>query len=118
MAERESTTVRKALIERLIKPGNNINWPQEMKATKTLFSKKANLEFWKTFNLPYKLNSLMFLLSARGQQEIEKAYREFVFQIPDKKTVEEQDTKVGEDIPVTFAPKTFKDFLKNVKSVR
>ncbi len=103
--------VKKNLIKKLLKPDQPINWPRELKVANTLIQKKPDIQFWENFNLPFKLNSLSFLLTDRGKEFLFKAKVEKhdlpLFQ---PTQTELSSEKIGEDV-ICHKPKSIKDFL-------
>lgn len=105
------SSTKRNLIKKLLKPDQPINWPRELKVANTLIQKKPDVQFWENFDLPFKLNSLSFLLSDRGkeyllQKRVEK------HDLPSFKPtqIELSSEKIGEDV-ICNKPKSIKDFL-------
>ena len=77
-------------------------WPREMKLMNSLWARYPDEEFWLNLTLPWTLNSLAFLKSGRGSQELERKYNEYTYTPPDlEKPTELGDKKVGKDKKIT-----------------
>lgn len=102
---------KKKLVFKFLKNPQEANWANEIKAATLLLKNNPNLEFWEKFTLPFKLNSLFFLVSQKGKEFIFEAQKNKnqikTFQ---KKSVKLESDKLGDDI-VTSKPKSVKDFL-------
>ncbi len=92
---------------------NPLFWSREYKMYNQLLAKYGE-EFLTYFSLEYKLNSLAFLRSQRGKEELLKQYNSFAFEKKNtlKKEPEVFDKKLGEDKIVHTSPKTIFDFIK------
>lgn len=103
--------LKRKLILKLLKNTEDINWANEIKAATILLKNDPDIEFWHRFILPFKLNSLYFLLSEKGKSFIyaakqkKKEIKTFA-----KEEVSLEEKKIGEDI-VVHKPKSIKDFL-------
>lgn len=81
VASEAAEQLRYSIIDSLIKPekvkANTRTprfWAQESKMALSLIKKYPESSFWRYFDLPYKLNSLAFLMSERGKQELDRQY--------------------------------------------
>lgn len=102
---------KKKLILKLLKNTENVNWSGEIKAANVLFKQNPNPEFWDKFTLPFKLNSLYFLLSTKGKEFIFDAKKEKKEITTFEKTdITLSETIVGDNI-ISTKPKSIKDFL-------
>lgn len=102
---------KRKLIFKLLKNTKDINWANEMKAANTLFKQNPSCEFWSKFTLPFKLNSLFFLLSAKGKEFIYNAKKEKKeITTFEKADISLSETIVGDNI-ISTKPKSIKDFL-------
>lgn len=107
----EFINLKRKLILKLLKNTENINWANEIKAASTLLKNYPSPEFWDNFTLPFKLNSLYFLLSEKGRQFIYAAkQKKMEIKTFIKEEISLEERKVGEDI-ITHKPKSIKDFL-------
>ena len=102
-------------IERVVKiPESAIEkrtfWPREIKIANDLFVKYTS-EFWSKVSFDYKMNSIAFLKSERGEKELEKKWAEFNFVPTTSVAITYEDKKVGEDVQVKRIPSLL-DFLK------
>ncbi len=104
-----------AMIERLVdipesKLAQRTFYPRELKIAHELW-KKYTQDFWEKLTLDYKLKSLAFLLCDRGQEDVEKKWREYNF-VPSKtESITYAEEKIGEDVVIRKAPSLL-DFLK------
>lgn len=110
------SNVGKLMIKNLLKPEviKKEIYPRELCIAKKLLSEYPDVEFWKRFNLWFKLNSLAYLIGD-GKKELKRRYAEFNFEIPITKTYNEVNVfaeKNGKDYIEAQKPKTLKDFLK------
>lgn len=87
-------------------------WPREMKIAKELAAKYPDMDFWRNFSMPFKVNSLAWFKTKRGEEMLDKRYKEFHFK-PQKKTSEFEvsDEKVGESTYNGPRKKVLSDFL-------
>jgi hypothetical protein len=83
----------------------------EMMIARKLIAEYPEEDFWKGFDLGFKLNSLAFLQSDKGQAFLNKKYGEFKFEIPVAAQHNIGTEKVGEDIPVVSKPMSIHDFM-------
>ena len=75
---------------------------REMKIMNSLWNKYPTEDFWLKLTLPWTLNSLAFLKSGRGGQELEKKYNEYTYTPPELETPPDLgDKKIGEDKKIT-----------------
>ncbi len=112
---RNTAALEKFLIERHLKYERQFdpkNIGMEMMTARRLISEYPEEDFWKSFDLGFKLNSLSFLQSDKGQAFLNKKYGEFKFEIPVAPTHNIGTEKVGEDIVVVSKPKSLHDFMK------
>lgn len=109
---------RKEFLEKHIKPEqfennakNPLFWAREYKMYNQLLA-KYGVDFLSYFSLPYKLNSLAFLRSQRGKDELLKQYNSFSFEKKNIIPKEEKvfTNKVGEDKIVHRIPNSILDF--------
>ena len=105
---KKTPNINKFVIQTLTKvpsknhPDSRTFWPREMKIMKSLLAKYPNEEFWLNLSFKWPLNSLAFLKSGRGSQELEKKYNEYRYTPPDLETPPDLgDKKVGKDKKIT-----------------
>lgn len=105
-------TQKKRFIEKIIKPDQlPAAWPREMKLLGFILKRFKVLkgdqdltaEFFEKLDLGYQLNSLAFLRSARGKQELFFARERFLLDLETKKEYIVGE-KVGEDLGVKLRP--------------
>lgn len=108
----EETLVRRQVIERLLKEPSK--WEKEIKVMRELYYQYPDIEFWKGFNLGFKLNSFYWFKSDKGKQQLELSYKEFkkVVVIPDKIEYIIDNVKHGEDAVIEKKPKTLSELFK------
>lgn len=112
---RKSTGIEKEMIKNLLKYERQFDIKSvqvEIFMAKQLLVQYPSEEFWKTFTLPFKLNSLAFLKSPRGEEIVKKKYSEFKFEIPEVVQHNMGTEKIGEDMQIVTKPKTIHDFMK------
>ena len=105
---KKKPNIKKFAIQNLTKvpsknhPDSKMFWPREMKLMNSLWARYPDEEFWLNLTLPWTLNSLAFLKSGRGSQELERKYNEYTYTPPDlEKPTELGDKKVGKDKKIT-----------------
>lgn len=116
--------LRRFLVEKFIKISLLKNYDQETKNSvwqnnitiaSRLLKKYNEEEFWKSFNLSFKLNSLAFFLTEKGNEILSKGYSEWKLNLTWKEDEKEnyklECEKQGEDAILDNKPKTLKDFL-------
>jgi hypothetical protein len=114
--ERRSTSIRKALITRLVLPPKEGEksrfWPREMKIAKELMEKYPMEAFWEKFEIPYRVNSLAFFKMEKGSNLLKDKMLEFSFkpkQIQKSETL--FDLKFGESLSISLKPQSLSQFL-------
>lgn len=80
----ETSIIPQDVIEKMVKPQvlkdnekNGKFWGREIKIVRTYFSKFPDMEFWKWFTLPFKLNSMAFLRTGKGKMYFLSALKEW-----------------------------------------
>lgn len=76
-----------------------------------VYKKFPEPEFWQRMVLPFKLNSLKWLLSEDGESFISQYISEFKRPAPIKEVIELSGQKIGEDYEIK-KKKTRKDFIE------
>jgi len=105
MAEK---TEKQLLIEKFCKP-ESINWPREMKILNSLI-KRESIEIMRFLVLGFQLNSLAWLNTKDGKEEIKKAKKLFKA-LEVKPTETFKETESFEYIKTTVPKPTLKDLL-------
>jgi SAM-dependent MidA family methyltransferase len=85
-------------------------WPRELKIINELFD-SFSVEFWSKVSFEYKMASLAFLKSERGEKELEKKWKEFNYIPPSSASITYESEKIGQDAPIVKIPSLL-DFLK------
>lgn len=93
---------RKELIVKTLNK-ETINWPKEMKIADKILKDLTDLEFWKIFNLGYKMDSLAFLLTNAGRLIIDKQYAEY--------KLKNQEPNLPINPTQDLAPRGLKEFI-------
>lgn len=107
----ENLEFKKIMVSKFLKP-ENINWAKEMRIAQTILSKYPDKNIWKNLFLPFKLNSLFFFLTQKGQEFLKPKREKYIPHVSKNETkIGEQ--KLGEDIIIN-KPKTIKDFLNGI----
>lgn len=112
---RKSTGIEQVMIKNLLKYEMQFNkntTSVEMFIARKLLQDYPKEEFWKTFDLGFKLNSLAFLQSDKGQAILNKKYAEFGFELPETPSHNIGEHKVGDDAVVVERPKSIHEFLR------
>ena len=120
----------KEIVLKFVKEGH-IVWSRDMKAAVRLLKKFPDKDFWDWVE-PYPLvPNLHFLQSPDSIEILNDRYRLFLQQKHLKQSKEklkesfdskvatsynQEDTKVGEDIPIVKKPRTLKEFLNYGKA--
>ena len=94
-----------------------INWPREIKIAKKLISHVPEESFWEEFYLGFKVNTLAYLLTGSGKNDLGMAVGAFKLANPVVETYNAENTgesKIGADkiIKQSRRPKTVMDFFK------
>lgn len=111
---RKSTGLEKLLIGNLLKYERQFDIKtkaNELRIALGLIHEYPEEDFWKSFTLGFKLNSLAYLQSVDGKALLKKKYAEFKFEIPEKET-HNMGEKVGDDVEVVSRPLSIHEFLK------
>ena len=107
---RKNTVESKALILKLVPNIKKMEWPREMKLMKDLM-KEFDLEFLKTINLGFKLNSLAYLIGGEGREKLLRIKKNFDYKpVSVRNEFEESPELVT--IEYTSKKKTLRGFLK------
>lgn len=103
--------INKYIVGKFVKP-EKINWAREIKISKKLVKSYPNEEFWRGFELTFKLNSLAWFISGDGEIKIRTDYNLFSLQF-DKNDVKSDlsNEKFGEDKIIEKVPKNTLEFL-------
>lgn len=101
---------RKEFINRII--GGKVNWPLEMKFSKTLFEKYPS-DFLSVVVPPFKLTSLSYFIGEDGDKFLKRKLAEFLFK-PNQEKIQVFDGKIGEDLPI-IRKQTIRQFLNEKK---
>ena len=83
---------------------------REMKIAKKLFTLKSQ-KFWEEAHLPFKLNSLAWLLGKDGKEYIKKEELQQKMPVTQHESHELEKDKIGEDKKISFKPSTLMEFL-------
>tara|TARA_B100002019_G_C21253213_1_gene592364 strand:- start:769 stop:1185 length:417 start_codon:yes stop_codon:yes gene_type:complete len=90
---------------------SGVDWGREVKVARNLFKKYKDLNFWKSFELDFPLNSLNWFETSQGKKCLEE--KNYFFKLNSgtvkKKTTQYQKEKVGEDAEI--APKKITNFI-------
>lgn len=112
---RQTADLEKLLIKNFLKYERQFDQKTsagELFLARKLIQAYPEKEFWEHLDLGFKLNSLAFLQSDRGEQIVKKKYAEFKFELPVNPTHNIGDAKVGDDAVVVTKPKSIHEFLK------
>lgn len=101
---------KQILVEKNVFP-ENLNWPREMKIANKLWNQYPDLHFWNSFVLPFKLDSLAWLLKD-GQPELNRQWNYFKLDKNRKEAKIELLEKPIEEPKIEAKPKTIKDWLR------
>lgn len=85
-------------------------WGQEIKVLGSIYLQYPNEDFWKTLNLGFKLNTFIFFKSDEGKNEIEKKWRQYLF---NKNLDKKPEIPIFDDIKSEpeLKPKTILDWI-------
>jgi hypothetical protein len=99
------------LVWKYCKNPEDVSWPNEVKIASSLFEKYPNFDFWRSFILDFKLNSLAYFLSGPGINLLSIGYRKH--SLPQATEVRHSllEHKIGDDKVIIHRKKTLKDFL-------
>ena len=86
---------------------------REIAIGKKLFVLIEDETFWKESYLPFKLNSLAWLLSADGIEWINSEAVRMKLNLPEPIIYDLEEEKFGKDVSINKPKKTIMDFLKN-----
>lgn len=116
--------LRKYLVDKFLKKHLLINhnkeerdstWANNIMVASRLLKKYPEEEFWYWFNIDFKLNSLAYFLTAKGEERIVKEYNKWKLNLnwkeKEHKSYKLESEKQGEDTILINKPKTLKDFL-------
>lgn len=93
------------LVWKFCKEPAEVNWPKEISVGKKLLSKYSDYGFWGSCDLGFKLNSLCFLLTAKGKYLLACELKKYRFRMEEKKEAPPLGEKVGEDYKPKPKPK-------------
>ena len=94
-----------------IKSDKKIAWAKEIKCAKWLLEGYPEMDFWSNLDLGYKLNSLAFFLTDRGQAIIRQEYAKFKLANP-----QNIDYPLEKDKIIELEVKEFpKDILESIE---
>ncbi len=68
---------RAAIVQRYLKPAQNVNWPREMATLSRLWTAYPSLPFWLNYELPFgngSLNMMTWFESIEGKEELTRAW--------------------------------------------
>jgi len=100
------------IIKDLVKPENLKDkgiWAREYKICKDLIAKYPDKRIWVNFD--FKMNSLAFLKTSEGQEEIKRIENNINYVVEEKEIIKLEKDKVGED-RILSKPLSIKEFLK------
>ena len=86
---------------------------REMSIAKKLFGKIEQEKFWTECHLPFKLNSLAWLLSEDGVEYLNLEIKRLKLKLPKPIKYDVNDEKLGKDKEVKRQKRTLMDFLKD-----
>ena len=86
---------------------------REIAIGKKLYVLIEDEAFWKESYLPFKLNSLAWLLSADGIEWINAEAIRMKLSLPEPIVYELEEEKFGKDVNINKSKKTLMDFLKD-----
>ena len=86
---------------------------REMSIAKKLFAKIKEEKFWTESYLPFKLNSLAWLLSQDGVEYLNLEIKRLKLKLPESIKYDVNDEKLGKDKEVKRQKRTLMDFLKD-----
>lgn len=86
---------KKTFVKKIIKEGNTIIWPKEMKMVNRLFKIFPDENFWSTLRLNFKLNSLCWFFSDAGREFLNKEYKKFNLDLPETQQFEVDNNNVA-----------------------
>jgi hypothetical protein len=111
---RKTAALEKLLVSKYLKYerqfGNDA--AKELYHARELLFHHPEEAFWQGFELGFKLNSLAFFQSDKGQGILQKKYAEFKFELPVNPSHNIGPDKVGEDAEVVSKPKSIHEFLR------
>lgn len=108
-----SYSFKKQVCERFLKQLDKTNRKKEMLLCQKVLSSNWNKDFWESFRLDFKLNSMAFFLTKKGLDLLKKEILIFSAKIEkEKESIILSDKKVGEDIVISKKRKTLIDFLE------
>ena len=103
------------LIKKFVK--GNINWPREIKIAQKLVKKFNCFNFWDNLiELGSPPPSLAWFLKPEGKAFLLKEYEKFKLNL-DKKQVQIEKYKIGEDKKICQKPKTLIEFIRYGKKI-
>lgn len=112
---RQTAELEKLLIKNFLKYERQFD-PKtsalEMFNARKLIADYPDEEFWTNLDIGFKLNSLAFFQSPKGQEILKRKYAESKFELPVAPQHNISNTKVGDDVTVIQKPKSIHEFLK------
>ena len=86
---------------------------REIAIGKKLYALVEDESFWREGHLPFKLNSLAWLLSADGIEWINSEAIRMKINLPEPVVYDLQENKIGKNVNINKTKKTIMDFLKD-----
>jgi len=115
---------KQKLIERILNiPDKKVKgfWSKEIKLLDQICKQFPHDQFWKSFKMSSKLNSLSFFKTKEGKERIVKSIKKFDILSkykPKKLPTITIGKKCGEDIKYNKTKQTIKQFLKDDRNTR
>ena len=110
----QSTSLnKKDFVKKLLKDNVNIIWPREMKIVKSLLTIFPDEIFWNSLDLGFKLNSLCWLLSDDGRKLLNKEYKKFKLNLPERKKYDIKENNIAFESKIDYddKPLNLRQFL-------
>lgn len=107
---------KKYLVEKYLKPEKiKGNLTKETYLAGEVLKKYPNVNFWRHFDLGFKLNSLAFFKTSDGEMLVSDAFSQFSFDLkPQTSYIPLQEKDFSVTLPeIQSKPKNIRDFLKS-----
>lgn len=86
---------KKEFVKKYLKNSSSVVWPKEMKILNTLLKIFPNESFWLNLEIGFKLNSLCWFLSDDGRKLLNKEYKKFNLELPEKEKFEIENNNIA-----------------------
>jgi len=92
----------------------NINWARDIKLAMPLAAEYPEFEFWDGLEKYRSLDNMMGFRTEKAKAYLARQYLQFKLVLPTKDEYKLEETKVGEDIPITerSKPTSILEFCK------